>query len=75
MLQKQVDTAKDGRFNIFQFSQRLYRFFTNRKHDKKLVIDVQNIMQTLATTSNMKQKSKKHDAAETADLVNFLKQF
>lgn len=32
-------------------------------------------MQTLATTTNMKQKSKKHDAAETADLVNFLKQF
>ena len=32
-------------------------------------------MQTLATTSNIKQKNKKHDAAETADLVNFLKQF
>ncbi|CAL5976446.1 Conserved_hypothetical protein [Hexamita inflata] len=74
--QQQIGQAGQDNMNIYQMSPRAFRFFTNRRHDKKLIVDIQNILQTLSITTTVnKNKKTKHDISGTMDLINYLKQF
>ena len=66
---------KNDNIHIYKMTDKAFRFFTNRRHDKKLIIDIQNMLQTLTTTTTTKKKNTKHDMAGTPDMINFLKAF
>ncbi|KAH0576410.1 hypothetical protein SS50377_21974 [Spironucleus salmonicida] len=77
--QKQEQQKSNDVKIIQNLTYKQFRFLNSIKQPQKIIIDVQNIMQTLVTTqNNQKKQTKSHNKADkkvTEDILSFLRTF